>query len=136
MTFLLFVLLEIQFRVCDFGYCKSVEVTPEVIAITSCESGDGHNWGTIKWDAVSHTNDTGAFQFNDLTWEWLSGKKERAKDAPQSKQLEMFYKLWNNGYGWKHWVSSKGCWGKWATFTNDDRVLITPPTFDKKPKSW
>lgn len=127
MSLLLFVLLEISFKVCDFGYCKSVTVAPEVIAISSCESGDGHNWGTISWDAVSQTNDTGAFQFNDKTWTWLTGTEERAKDAPQSKQLDMFYKLWDNGYGWTHWSSSKECWGKWAYFEGS-RAVIKPPT--------
>lgn len=126
MSLLLFVLLEISFKICDFGYCKSITVAPEVIAISSCESGDGHNWGTISWDAVSQTNDTGAFQFNDKTWAWLTGTEGHAKDAPGSKQLDMFYKLWDNGYGWKHWSSSRACWGKWAKFENN-RAIIIPP---------
>lgn len=113
MTFLLFVLLEFQFRVCDFGYCKTVPVETAVIAISSCESGDGHHFGTIDWDAVSETNDTGAFQFNDRTWRWLTGRDDRAVDAPHSVQLEAFRKLWNNGYGHKHWSASQKCWSQW-----------------------
>lgn len=113
MIILASVLLDLYIRVCDFGYCKLVPVEPAVIAITSCESGDGHNFGTISWDAVSHTNDTGAFQFNDRTWRWLTGREDRAKDAPQSIQLDAFYKLWNNGYGYTHWSASQRCWGQW-----------------------
>jgi len=113
LSIVLSIFLSLYLRVCDFGYCKNVPVGVEVIAITSCESGDGHNFGTISWDAVSHTNDTGAFQFNDRTWEWLTGKKERAINAPHSKQLEMFYKLWNDGYGYRHWSPSQRCWSQW-----------------------
>lgn len=113
MSIIASVVLTFYLRVCDFGYCKSVPVGPEVIAITSCESGDGYHFGTISWDAVSETNDTGAFQFNDKTWRWLSGRTDRAIDAPHSVQLEMFYKLWNDGYGHKHWSASQHCWGKW-----------------------
>jgi hypothetical protein len=107
------VLLTVYLRLCDFGYCKTIPVETAVIAVSSCESGDGHNFNTINWNAISKTNDTGAFQFNDRTWRWLTGREDRAIDAPQSIQLEAFYKLWDNGYGYTHWSASQKCWSQW-----------------------
>ena len=109
-------------KVCDFGYCKMLQVEPEVIAVASCESGDGLNFGTIDWSAVSETNDTGAFQFNDATWELFNTGHAHAKDAPQAIQIEKFYQLWNHGWGWKHWKASKGCWGQWISVKNGRAV--------------
>lgn len=123
MSIVLSMFLGFYLRLCDFGYCKTVEVEPEVVAITSCESGDGYHFGTIDWDAVSETNDTGAFQFNDYTWSWLTGRTDRAIDAPHSVQLAAFYTLWNNGYGWKHWKASQGCWGKWLEIKEGRAVI-------------
>jgi hypothetical protein len=116
------VFLSLYLRVCDFGYCKLTPVDTAVIAITSCESGDGHNFGTIKWDAVSKTNDTGAFQFNDRTWRWLTNRNDRAMDAPHSAQLMAFYKLWNDGYGHTHWSASQPCWSQWLEIKNGRAV--------------
>lgn len=115
--------LGLYLRVCDFNYCKTVEVPPEVIAITACESGDGHNLGTIDWQAVSVTGDTGAFQFSPSTWRWLTGRNDEAKDAPQALQLSTFYKLWNNGYGWTHWNSSKACWSQWMKINRKNQAV-------------
>lgn len=119
----LFFSVYLSFVLCDFGYCKTIEVDVPVIAITTCESGDAHNFGTIDWNAVSVTNDTGAFQFNDATWAWVTGRDDRAKDAPQAVQLEAFYTLWNDGYGWTHWNSSKACWQEWLTINEDGRAV-------------
>lgn len=116
-------MLGFYLNLCDSDGCSQVEVDPAAIAISSCESGDGHNFGTIDWNAVSKTNDTGAFQFNDKTWEWLTGQEGRAKDSPQALQLEMFYKLWNNGYGWSHWNSSKPCWSQWIKIDSKGRAV-------------
>ena len=117
------ILLGYYLRVCDFGYCKTIEVGPEVIAITSCESGDGLNFGTIAWDAVSKTKDTGAFQFNDATWALFDTGFPRAKDAPHSLQVYKFYELWNHGMGWTHWKASRDCWGQWITVTKSGRAV-------------
>jgi hypothetical protein len=119
------ILLGYYLRVCDFGYCKTIEVEPEVIAITSCESGDGLNFGTIKWDAVGIVNpeDTGAFQFNDRTWRGFKTGFPHAKDAPHSLQVYKFYELWNDGLGWTHWKASRKCWGQWISVTKDGRAV-------------
>jgi len=115
--------LGLYLRVCDFNYCRSIEVKPEVIAVTTCESGDTENLGTIDWDAVSVTGDTGAFQFSPSTWKWLTNRTDNAKDAPQSLQLITFYRLWDNGYGWTHWNSSKACWSKWMKINRNNQAV-------------
>lgn len=109
--------------ICDFGYCRPIPVNVAVIAVTTCESGDAHNYGTIDWEAISPTHDTGAFQFNDRTWHWLTGRTDRAYQAPQSIQLAAFYKLWDNGYGWRHWNPSKPCWGEWLYINSEGRAV-------------
>jgi len=116
-------LLGYYLRVCDYGYCKLLEVEPEAIAISSCESGDGLHFGTIDWDAVSKTDDTGAFQFNDATWQLLTDTDGRAKDAPHSLQVLKFYELWNHGLGWKHWKSSQPCWSQWIRIDKNGRAV-------------
>lgn len=109
--------------ICDYGFCSQVPVEPAVIAISSCESGDGQTWGTIHWDAVSPTKDTGAFQFNDGTWTWLTGRDDRAMDAPQAVQLQYFYELWDDGWGWRHWNPSKPCWSQWLEITPEGQAV-------------
>lgn len=113
MIILATVLLDLYLRVCDFHFCRVIPVETEVLAIMACESGDTVTLGSHSWSAVSHTNDTGGFQFNDATWRWLTNRTDRAKDAPQTVQLQVFYKLWDNGYGYTHWTSSQSCWSQW-----------------------
>lgn len=113
MIILASVLLDLYLRICGSQFCQVVPVGTEVLAIMTCESGDTATLGTHNWNAVSRTNDTGAFQFNDVTWQWITQRTDRAKDAPQTVQLAAFYKLWDNGYGYTHWASSQDCWSQW-----------------------
>jgi hypothetical protein len=56
-----------------------------------------------------HSSASGLFQFVDGTWRAITGRSDRAKDAPVSVQIAAFYKLWNNGKGAHHWVVSPKC---------------------------
>ncbi len=126
MTAILATVLSFYLNICDYGYCKQVRVEPTTLAIVACESGNQVDLTSRDWDAVSRTGDTGAFQFSDSTWQWLTKRTDRAKDAPQQIQLDTFYKLWDNGYGWRHWNSSKSCWSKWMTITKQGQAVWNP----------
>lgn len=115
-------------------------ISPEAQAIATCESGDTVTLGTINYTAINRnsdgTIDTGAWQFNSY-WVWnpidrwaiipvannvydISSREfirrwPTAKDAPPDVQYAMFLSLWNDGYGWWHWASSKPCWDQWMT---------------------
>lgn len=52
---------------------------------------------------------SGLFQFVDGTWRAVTGRHDRAKDAPVSVQIAAFYKLWNGGRGAGHWVTAHKC---------------------------
>lgn len=52
---------------------------------------------------------SGLFQFIDGTWRAITGRSDRAKDAPVSVQIAAFYKLWNGGRGAHHWVVAPKC---------------------------
>lgn len=86
------------------------------VAVATCESGDTVNYGTYDWKARSVTDDGGAFQFNDATWEWLT-KSKNAETASPSLQVSQFIKLWENGRGASHWSSSEACWSQWLDDT-------------------
>jgi hypothetical protein len=56
-----------------------------------------------------HSSASGLFQFIDGTWRAITGRSDRAKDAPVSVQIQAFYKLWNGGRGAHHWVVAPKC---------------------------
>jgi hypothetical protein len=84
------------------------------VAIATCESGNTVDFGTYDWSARSYTDDGGAFQFNDATWNWLTNRKHADKASP-GLQVTQFIRLWENGEGASHWSSSQACWSKWLT---------------------
>jgi hypothetical protein len=112
------------YLVCNGGVChpEPLEVTREALAIISCESGDGYNYGTYSLYARSATNDGGLFQFNDGTYLLLTGRDHAENDTP-GNQYAAFRQLWNQGNGWKHWKASKSCWGQWMRI-DDEGVAV------------
>jgi len=52
---------------------------------------------------------SGLFQFIDGTWRAITGRSDRAKDAPVSVQIAAFYELWDGGNGAHHWVVAPKC---------------------------
>jgi outer membrane biosynthesis protein TonB len=52
---------------------------------------------------------SGAYQFINSTWRAITGRSDRAKDAPPSVQDWAFYKLWDHGRGAHHWVTAHKC---------------------------
>lgn len=109
--------------VCHTGTCHAttITITREAMAIASCESGDGWNYGTISWTARSSTADGGAWQFNDSTALWLTGRDHAEQWAPAT-QYAAFTKLWADGYGYTHWSASQACWGRWLKIENSRAV--------------
>ena len=137
--------------VCYTGIChtESVTVSPEALAIATCESGDTVTLGTANWSAINTnedgTIDSGAWQFNDY-WVWSSDdtwairpvanaldessqtflqKYPIAAAAPPHVQYAMFNHLWDNGYGWEHWSASKPCWSQWLTILSRNLNCIS-----------
>jgi len=135
--------------ICTFGECRTETITlsPEAVAIATCESGNQVTFGTLNWNAINdnqHSIDTGAFQFNSY-WVWgdhdvwaiapiasmyamspmqFLKQYPTARDAPPNVQYAMFQYLWNDGYGWQHWSASRPCWSKWMTVTNNNRAVF------------
>jgi hypothetical protein len=111
------------YLLCHGGMCEVVPfaITREAAAIVSCESGDGHNYGTYSLYARSHTSDGGLFQFNDKTYMWLTGSDHAQRDTFEN-QYATFRRLWNNGKGWKHWKSSQSCWSQWLVVEDGKAV--------------
>ena len=97
-------------------------LTREAAAIVSCESGDGHTFGTYSLYARSATRDGGLFQFNDATYKLLRGRTHAETDTP-TDQYGAFRELWNGGRGWRHWRSSQACWSQWLAI-NDEGVAV------------
>ena len=92
--------------------------------IAACESGSRNADGTAvigshDWAAVNAqgSSASGAFQFLDGTWAWVSseigygGQYARAKHAPPQVQYEAFRWLADNE-GLHHWNPSRGCWSQ------------------------
>lgn len=129
-------------------YTESVTISPEAIAIATCESGDTMTLGTANWNAIhknaNGTIDSGAWQFNDY-WIWSSDdtwavrpiaklfdessqsflrKYPNAADAPPIVQYEMFRYVWDNGYGWEHWAASKPCWSQWMKINKKGQAVM------------
>ena len=120
--------------------CEKVQLPPEALAIMACESGDTQTLGSYSWDAVNvnvdGTRDGGAFQFNGY-WVWnpndgwllrqafgadwtsVTDQYPSADKAPAHLQYQVFNTLWDDGYGWSHWASSRPCWSKWMKVQNN-----------------
>jgi hypothetical protein len=82
------------------------------VAIATCESGNTIDFGTYDWTARSVTNDGGAFQFNDATWNWLVGTGSGDTATPLL-QVKTFQRLYLHGTGIVHWSASQQCWSQW-----------------------
>jgi hypothetical protein len=109
---------------CSGGMCEVVPlvIPREAAAIVSCESGDGLNFGTYSLHARSKTQDGGLFQFNDATYEGLTGRTHADTDTYEH-QVDAWRLLWNDGRGWRHWRSSQACWGQWLAINDDGRAV-------------
>lgn len=90
------------------------DIAYNATAVATCESGNTVTFGTHSWIARSDTADGGAFQFNDITWQWL-GYDSTADLAYPGIQIEAFITLWNDGRGSSHWSASQPCWQSWIT---------------------
>ena len=111
---------------CSLGTCHVVPlmVTPEAMAIATCESGNTVDFGTYSIMARNHqTQDGGIWQFNDATYQWLNGYDHAELDSPKN-QYDTFVYLWRGGSGWRHWASSKSCWDKWLVINDDDKAVM------------
>ena len=111
------------YLLCSGSDCRVVPfaVSREALAIISCESGDGHNYGTYTTQSRSKTHDGGLFQFNDKTYLWLMGTDHAQRDSYEN-QYTAFRRLWSDGTGWKHWKSSQACWSQWMVVVDDKAV--------------
>ena len=118
----------IVYLACVFGECKvvSLMVTPEAVAVATCESGNRVDLGTYAMTARNTTtHDGGAWQFNDNTYLWLNGYTHAELDTPKN-QYDTFEYLWDNGAGWRHWRASKECWDKWLVIDSKDNAVMRP----------
>ena len=85
--------------------------------IAACESGERRQDGravpgTLDWSAQNpNSTASGAFQFLDSTWHYVTGRTDRAMDAPPEVQIAAFETLWANGAGASNWDASRSCWG-------------------------
>jgi len=143
-------MLTVLLWMCIEGKCNWVNesLSQESAVIAMCESGDTKNIGSVDWHAVNinrdGTIDQGAWQFNSY-WVWntkdrwlinpiakkigLTGNQffkmyPTPNDAPPLVQYEVFNYMWDNGFGWEHWASSKSCWGKWMKITPHGQAIL------------
>lgn len=78
--------------------------------VAQCESGNGHDFKSIDMDAKSPTNDHGAFQINETTWNKPYHSDPVAQYIGQNwhnvydpvTNTEMAYRIWE-AYGWRMW---------------------------------
>ena len=109
---------------CTLGTChvEALMVTPEAVAVATCESGDTVNFGSHEVHARSATNDGGIWQFNDKTYVWLTGRDHAELDTYRN-QYAAFLALWNGGRGWRHWRASQPCWSQWLMINDEGRAV-------------
>lgn len=80
------------------------------LVVAACESG---SLETGRYDSQAQnptSSASGAFQFIDGTWEWVTGLPAPAKDYPLLVQIWAFDRLWADGRGAAHWEASRSCW--------------------------
>jgi hypothetical protein len=80
----------------------------KALLIIYCESR-GKPWAVGK--NKNGTYDIGLWQFNDMTWAWLSEKLKiiSPRTNPRVSTAVASWLVYNDG--WYHWNSSKHCWG-------------------------
>ena len=81
----------------------SAAVSP-LEAIRWCESRDDYHAENPDSSA------SGAFQFIDSTWRWVTGLRPPASAHPRPVQDAAFRRLWDGGDGADHWAPSSHCW--------------------------
>lgn len=79
-------------------------IETEAAAVRYCESRDNY---TGKNPASTAS---GAYQFIDSTWTWVTGLPAPARAYPPVVQDRAFADLWDNGAGAAHWYPSRACW--------------------------
>lgn len=95
---------------------SDLDLAGDALVVADCESGarlaDGSAvTGTYQWEAQNpDSSASGAFQFVDATWEWVTGLSAPASAHPPQLQLAAFYRLWADGAGRRHWEASASCW--------------------------
>lgn len=82
-----------------------ITLPPVAHAIRRCESGGNYQ----AKNPISSAS--GAWQFIDATWEWVTGLPAPANAYPPHVQDQAFLALWDGGDGWRHWEPSIACWG-------------------------
>lgn len=86
------------------------------LAVADCESGEILADGTAiegSYDIYAKnptSSASGAFQFIDSTWEWVTGLEPPARAYPLEVQEQAFWTLWDDGRGASHWAPSRYCW--------------------------
>lgn len=85
--------------------------------IRDCESGARLPDGTAVPGSADYTaqnptsSASGAYQFIDGTWEWVTGLPAPARAHPPAVQDAAFAELYDGGRGAHHWDPSRSCWG-------------------------
>lgn len=85
---------------------EALETGPDAAAvIRGCESdGDYHAENPVS-------SASGAYQFIDSTWTWVTGLQPPASAYAPAVQDAAFHELWDDGRGASHWDASRSCWG-------------------------
>ena len=88
-------------------YFKEEDIV-QAMTIIYCESSGRYTEYNDK--NKNGSNDLGLWQFNNLTWDWLSNKlsiKDNRVNPVVSTRVASWL-VYNDG--WHHWNSSKECW--------------------------
>ena len=91
-------------------YVNLVDRDPVARAVAACESV-GDVGGIPDYSAENPTSTaSGAFQFLDGTFEWVTGLPGPTSAHPPEVQDRAFLDLWDEGRGKSHWNPSRYCW--------------------------